>query len=99
MTAAACGVATAREIHIASLLVHARPDRLADIKQAIAAMPGAEIHVEVGGKLVVTLEATSDAALAERFAAIGCLGGVLAAAPVYHHIEPCEETPCCPAAT
>ena len=52
--------ATAPELHIASMVVHATPHRLPDVRQAILAIAGAEIHgASDTGKLVVTLEAPS----------------------------------------
>ena len=45
------------ELHIASLVVHAAPRRAARIAEAVAALPGAQVHaVAPNGKLVVTLE-------------------------------------------
>ena len=80
------------ELHIAGVVVHARPERAADIRTAIAAMAGAEIHAEQNSKLVVTVETADAAALADTVTAIGRLDGVLSAAPVYHHAEDLEET-------
>ena len=80
------------ELHIAGIVVHARPENTVAIRAAIAAMVGTEIHAEQGGKLVVTVEMASAAALADTVTAIGRLEGVLSAAPVYHHAEDLEET-------
>jgi nitrate reductase NapD len=80
------------ELHIAGIVVHARPENIAAIRAAITAMAGAEIHGEQGGKLVVTVEAARAADLADTVTAIGRLAGVLSASPVYHHAEDLEET-------
>jgi nitrate reductase NapD len=80
------------ELHIAGVVVHARPERVAEIRAVIAAMAGTEIHAEQNGKLVVTVETASAADLADTVTAIGRLDGVLSAAPVYHHAEDLEET-------
>jgi nitrate reductase NapD len=80
------------ELHISSLVVHGHPERLAVVRAALAAFEGVEIHAaDERGKLVVTIETESEADLAERFTAISLLDGVLAAALVYHHVEPIRE--------
>lgn len=80
------------EMHIAGVVVRATPARIDAVRRAVAAFPGAEIHAEDNGKLVVTIEAASAGELAERVTEIGRLDGVLSAAPVYHHAEDLEET-------
>lgn len=80
------------ELHIAGIVVHARPENMAPIRAAIAAMAGTEIHAEQGGKLVVTVETARAVDLADTVTAIGRLAGVLSASPVYHHAEELEET-------
>lgn len=71
------------ELHIASLVVHALPSRMAGTGAAVCALPGAAVHAAAGGKLVVTLEAGSADALTAQVAAIQRLPGVLSAALVY----------------
>jgi nitrate reductase NapD len=79
------------ELHIASVIVRSRPERLADLKRVIAAVPGAEIPAEDGaGRLIVTLEAPSEAVLARQLEAFAAMPGVLAATLVVHHAEPAE---------
>jgi periplasmic nitrate reductase NapD len=78
-----------RELHIASLVVRCRPERLAVLKRALTALPGAEVPAEGAvGKLVVTLEAASEQAIRHQLDAIGALPGVLSATLVAHHVEP-----------
>jgi nitrate reductase NapD len=70
---------------IASVLVQARPERLADAEAAIAALAGCEIHArDPRGKLVVVIEASSSAAIGSALNAIGLLPDVLSAALVFH---------------
>ena len=46
-----------QEVHISSMVVHARPEHLATVKSYIEQLPGAEIHGESdNGKLVVVRE-------------------------------------------
>jgi periplasmic nitrate reductase NapD len=72
------------QIHIASLVVHALPQHAMAVTAAITALPAAQVHgLSPQGKLVVTLEAESDATMLDQIAAIQQLDGVLTAALVY----------------
>jgi nitrate reductase NapD len=74
----------AEELHIASLVVHAAPRRVARIAEAIAALDGACVHAaSAAGKLIVTLEAPSAEAMAAHMADIRRMDGVLSAALVF----------------
>ena len=78
-----------REFHIASLVVHCRPDRVASLEGTIAALPGADVPAsDLAGKLVVILESTSEQTIARQLEEIGALPGVLSATLVFHHVEP-----------
>lgn len=80
-----------QELHIASLVVHAAPRRAAGIAEAIAAMPGAQVHAAApNGKLVVTLEADSGDEMYARIADIQRCDGVMSAALVYQHADSLE---------
>jgi nitrate reductase NapD len=76
------------ELHIASLLVHFRPELLDAVQASIAAMPGTEIHAEQDAKMVVTVEGPHEGTIADRMTAIHLLDGVLSAVLVFHHVEP-----------
>ena len=77
------------ELHIASLVVHVAPSRLALVGALVAELPGAVVHARApNGKLVVTLEADSAFAITDRVSAIQHLDGVLSAALVYQ----CADT-------
>jgi len=70
---------------IASVLVQARPDRLARVADAIAALPGCEIHArDPKGKLVVVIEASSAGAVGSTLNEIALLPNVFSAALVFH---------------
>jgi periplasmic nitrate reductase NapD len=78
-----------REVHISSLLVHARPDFAAAVNAAIGAIAGAEIHAaSPQGKLIVTLENGGTGEVSDALATINSLEGVLSAVLVYHQFEP-----------
>jgi len=77
------------EIHISSMVVHAMPDYLADVKISIEKLPGAEIHAESpNGKLVVVVESQTQTYITDVIEKIACLDHVLSTALVYHQIEP-----------
>ncbi len=74
--------------HIASLVVQAWPDRMARVEDEVARLPGVETHGSNGaGKLVVTVESRSDAAMMETIRRIETAEGVVSASLVYHHAE------------
>ncbi|MEJ8813143.1 chaperone NapD [Variovorax ureilyticus] len=82
----------ADEWHIAGVVVHADPARLGEVRAAIDAMAGAEIHAgNDAGKLVVTLEAPTMRAIAAHLEYLHRLDGVLSAALVYQHNEDADS--------
>ena len=76
------------EVHVAGLVVHAYPEAVARIERAVRAIAGAEVHATSrDGKLVVTLEASDQATIADTLVRLQTLDGVLAASLVYQHSE------------
>jgi len=76
---------TPPDAEIASVLVQARPERLAQVEAAIAAMKGCEIHArDPKGKLVVVMEATTAGALGATLNEIALLPDVFSASLVFH---------------
>jgi periplasmic nitrate reductase NapD len=72
------------ELHIASMVVHCVPSRLAAVAELMSALPGAVVHaMSPEGKAVVTLEASSSDDITANVARIQHLQGVLSAALVY----------------
>lgn len=84
------GSAKPAERHLASLLLHVRPDRQAMVRAAIATLPGAELHLEQPGKMVVTVEGPHEGWIADRMTALHLLDGVFSAVLVFHHIDRVE---------
>jgi nitrate reductase NapD len=80
------------EIHISSALVHVRPGRTQEVARQIATLEGADLHFAEAGKIIVTLEAATSGAIADRLSDIGRLAGVLAATLVYHEVTT-QEAP------
>ena len=73
------------EGEIASILVQARPERLAEVEVAITAMPGCEIHgCDPRGKLVVVVEAPDAGGLGTILNDIQSMPNVVSAALVFH---------------
>ncbi len=76
------------ESHIAGIVVHANQSNIENIRQAISLLPGSEVHaVSPEGKMVVTLEASRSAEIADQINAIHALPGVYSASLVYQHHE------------
>ena len=76
---------TPPDAEIASVLVQARPERLAQVEAAIAALAGCEVHAcDPKGKLVVVIEAATTGAVGSTLNTIALLPDVLSAALVFH---------------
>lgn len=72
-------------LHIASLLVHCRPELLPAVKANLRRLPNLELHQEsAAGKLVVVLEAEHERHILNAIDQIQQLPGVLNAALIYH---------------
>ena len=78
------------ELHVSSLMVHARPERAAAVAAAIRALPGAEICAEGGGRFAVVLESADQHEVAACLNRISAMDGVLAAALAFHGVEEIE---------
>ncbi|GAA3531552.1 chaperone NapD [Zobellella aerophila] len=79
------------EWHVASLVVHCRPERLAAAQQTIVALPGAETPVtEERGKLVVLLEGPSQKSVVSLIEQIALLDGILSTTLIYHEFAELE---------
>ncbi|MGN7501052.1 chaperone NapD [Pseudomonas lactis] len=76
-----------KTVHIASLVVLARPELFEAVKANLRLLRGVELHQESpAGKLVVVLEMDEEREISERISQINGLPGVLNAALVYHEI-------------
>lgn len=73
---------------IASILVQARPDRLADVEAAIVALAGCEVYGrDPKGKLVVVVDSPDAGALGTTLNTIALLPDVFTASLVFHAID------------
>ncbi|MGF7174145.1 chaperone NapD [Azospirillum doebereinerae] len=84
--------ARGNEHHLASLLLHVRPECRTAVRATVAAMPGVEIHIEQQGKMVVTVEGPHEGWIADRMTSLHLLDGVLSAVMVFHHLETVADT-------
>lgn len=88
-------------LHIASLLVHVRPEHGQEVARWLAAQPESEVSAEdPAGKLVVVVESLRETRILELIDAIQIRPGVLGAALVYHQVldpasadEPADPVP------
>lgn len=81
-----------QEFHITSLVIHAAPKSVEDIKQRLSALVGAEIHaVTDEGKFVVTLEGETQGSILDNVEAINAFEGVINSSLIYHQVDPVEK--------
>lgn len=74
-------------LHIASLVVLARPELFEAVKANLRLLEGLELHQQsAAGKLVVVLETTHEDQILQRIEQINNLPGVLNAALIYHQV-------------
>ena len=80
------------EVHISSMVVHARPEYLAEVRRGIEELPGTEVHAATDtGKLVVVLESDQQTQITDTLTRISDLEHVLGTALVYHQIDTPES--------
>ena len=78
----------AGEHNTCGVLVQTLPGRVHGVGEALARLPGVEVHqVCADGRLVVTVEDTAGRKAAETLSAINVMQGVLCAALVFHHCD------------
>lgn len=75
------------EVHIASVVVYVLPADRTSVRSCIEAVPGADVHAEADGKLIVTLETESTKKTLDIMDAIRALPGVVDVVLVYQHAE------------
>ncbi|MBP7001988.1 chaperone NapD [Amaricoccus sp.] len=75
--------------HISSLVVRARPDRVAGVAARIARLPVAEVALSdpATGKIVVALETRDEDEIVAAMNAMQRMAGVVSVALVFHHTD------------
>lgn len=76
-----------REVHIAGLVVQARPGDAQAVAAALSRLPGTELRAAEGGRLVVVCEGGSGGEILDLIARMRDLPGVLNVALAYQHAE------------
>lgn len=82
------------EFNMCGVLVQARPEKQTAVEDALATLPGVEVHEKAAdGRLIVTVEDTEDIWASETLANVHKIKGVIAASLVYHQqeTEPASE--------
>jgi nitrate reductase NapD len=70
------------------VLVHAYPEKAADVSRRLEAMEGVEVHANTAeGKIVVTVEKPDDNSIADTLLELQVMPDVLNASMVYHQFE------------
>ncbi len=76
-------------MNICSALVFADPKRACEVIASLTALDGVEVHqASPEGRIVVTLEDTSNSCAIDALRQIATLSGVIATSLIYHHFEP-----------
>lgn len=80
-------------MRIASLLIRCHPQHLPDVRQALGAIPGIEIHLQdhEHGTLVITAEDGPHHAVSESITAASLIRHVLSATLIYEHSDELPE--------
>ena len=76
-------------MNIASLVLRAQPDRLADLQKAVCSIPGSEVHAvnSNDGRMIVTVEDTPDHTCADALIKVQQLDHVMSIVLAYEHSE------------
>jgi len=73
---------------ISGLVIHAHPERTQEVRARLAELEGVDIHaVGEDGRMVVTLDSTSDNKAADTLMDMQKLEGVLNASLIYNQFE------------
>lgn len=72
-------------VHISSLLLRAEPEMLGAVLNEINLVPNAEVPIsDESGKIIVTLETSSESAIIDALTKLQLIDGVVSASLVYH---------------
>ncbi|MCP4333309.1 MAG: chaperone NapD [Gammaproteobacteria bacterium] len=75
-------------MNISGVLVHAYPEKAADVSRRLESMEGVEVHANTDeGKIVVTIEKSDDKSVADTLLELQVMPDVLNASMVYHQFE------------
>lgn len=75
-------------MNICGVLIHARPERTAQVKARLVELPGVEVHaVNDDGRMVVTIEEDDEMRMGETLNAVQTMKDAVSATLIYHHNE------------
>ncbi len=75
-------------MNISGIVLRARPENAAEIRDSLAALPGGEVHAATGdGRLVLTLEDAGTASAADTFVKLHDIRGVMSVAMIYQYSD------------
>ena len=75
-------------MNISGIVLRARPENAAEIRDSLAALPGVEVHAATGdGRLVLTLEDAGTASAADTFVKLHDIRGVMSVAMIYQYSD------------
>lgn len=86
-------------MNISSVVVHPRPGHAEKVRALLEEMEGVEVHaVSPEGKMIVTIETSTDGEVADKFESISKTDDVLSVSMIFHQSESdpdkeiCNET-------
>jgi nitrate reductase NapD len=75
-------------LHISSLLIRANPADLDRVQAEILKLPNSEIPLcDDSGKIIVTLETSSESEIVDSLTTVQLIDGVVSAAMIYHQAD------------
>ena len=75
-------------MHVAGVLVQARPELIPQLQTRLRAVAGLEVHtVSPDGRMVITIEGDARKSVADTLFSLNAMQGVLSACLVYEHSE------------
>jgi periplasmic nitrate reductase NapD len=75
-------------MNISGVVLRARPQDTARIRDALAALPGVEVHAATGdGRFVLTLEDAGTGRAADTFVKLHDIAGVMSVAMIYQYSD------------
>lgn len=74
-------------LHIASFVIHHRPECATTLDVALAALPDTELALREGGRSIVLCESADEGALLDRIESLNRIDGVIGVSLVHHHAE------------
>lgn len=75
-------------MNLSSVVLRVRPAELTDVRRALAALAGVEIHAATDdGRVVVTLEDAGTASAADTFVKLHDIRGVMSVAMIYQYSD------------